>query len=44
MNNLVQFLHVCVHNMQGLSQKFSDKLKIKETENVFDKVDLFYLK
>ena len=31
-------------DIQGLSQKFLDKLKVKKTENVFDKVDLFYSK
>ena len=29
-------------DIQGLSQKFLDKLKVKKTENVFDKVDVFY--
>ena len=30
--------------IQGLSQKFPDKLKIKRTKNVLGKVDSFYSK
>ena len=33
-----------LEDTQSLSQKFPDKLEIKKTKNVSDKVDLFYSK